>query len=64
MDIINAVAKYFNTAADYGPNIPGRRPIIEFDANLQLFNMGKVAKQSVNYVNLDTNGPASAFNCA
>ena len=62
IDIINAVANYNNTVADYGPNIPGRRPIIEFDANLQLFNTGKVAKRPVNYVNLSTNGAIDAFN--
>lgn len=49
-DIITLTATYNNTVADYGPNLPGRRPIIEFDADLQLFNYGIQAKNSVDLV--------------
>lgn len=49
-DIILATATYNNTVADYGPNLPGRRPIIEFESDLQLFNYGIQAKNSVDLV--------------
>jgi hypothetical protein len=62
VDVINAVATYNNTTADYGPSIAGRRPIIEFDADLQLFDSGIEAKQTVDYVNLSVNGSIDAFN--
>ena len=58
-DVILATAKYNNTDADYGPNIAGRRPIIEFDANTQLFNFGYQAKSRVTYITLDS---TDAFN--
>ena len=43
-DIINTVAEYYGVAADYGPGILARRPIIEFEPNLQLYQHGKQAK--------------------
>ena len=49
-DVILAAASYNSTAANYGPDIPGRRPIIEFDAGLQLFNHGIQAKNNVDYI--------------
>jgi hypothetical protein len=49
-DVIGITAQYNNTPADYGPNLPGRRPIIEFDPNIQLFNHGKQAKNSVDLI--------------
>lgn len=58
-DAIEATATYNNTAADYGPGIPGRRPIIEFEPNLRLINYGLQAKNSVNYIVLT---PTDAFN--
>ena len=58
-DVINATALYNNTDADYGPGIPGRRPIIEFEPNLRLMNYGLQAKTSVNYIVLT---PSDAFN--
>jgi hypothetical protein len=59
IDVIDATAKYNNTTADYGPNIPARRPIIEFDAGLQLFNHGVQAKAHINYITFDA---TDAFN--
>jgi hypothetical protein len=53
-DVIDAVATYNNTSADYGPNIPGRRPIIEFEAGLQLFNFGQQAGNSVTYITFES----------
>ena len=52
--VLEATASYNNTTIDYGPNLPGRRPIIEFDPNLQLFNYGKLAKTSVDLIVLDS----------
>ncbi|CAB4128986.1 hypothetical protein UFOVP112_119 [uncultured Caudovirales phage] len=49
-DVINAVAKYNQTSADYGPNIAARRPIVEFEPNLQLFNYGQQASHNVDYI--------------
>ncbi|HET8688722.1 MAG TPA: hypothetical protein VFM18_19065 [Methanosarcina sp.] len=49
-DVIAAVATYNNTTPDYGPNLTGRRPIIEFDPNMQLFNHGQVAGKNITYV--------------
>ena len=54
VDIINATANYNNTVADYGPNISGRRPIIEFVPNLQLFNYGAQAKNNVDLLTFDS----------
>jgi hypothetical protein len=50
VDVLNAVASYNNTAIDYGPSIPGRRAIIEFEPNLQLFNFGRQAKNNVDFI--------------
>ena len=49
-DVIAATAEYNNATENYGPNLPGRRPIIEFDTDLQLFNFGQQAKNSVDLV--------------
>ncbi len=50
VDVINAVATYNGTTANYGPNIAARRPIIEFDPNLQLFNHGQQAGNNITYI--------------
>ena len=57
-DVITATATYNNTTADYGPNLPGRRPIIEFEPDLQLYNFGRQAKNSVDLIVLT---PTDAF---
>jgi len=59
VDVIDATATYNNTAANYGPNLPARRPIIEFDRDLQLFNTGKQAKKNIDYITFDA---TDAFN--
>lgn len=47
-DVLAATAKYnLMDVVDYGPNIQGRRPIIEFDADMQLWQHGRRAKASV-----------------
>jgi hypothetical protein len=58
-DVILSAAAYNNADPYYGPNIAGRRPIIEFDAGLQLFNYGLKAKSNVNYI---ITGYTDAFN--
>lgn len=52
-DVLYATAKYNQSQVDYGPNIAGRRAIIEFEPNLQLFNNGKQAKANVDIINFD-----------
>jgi len=52
-DVIAATADYNNTTENYGLNLPGRRPIIEFDSDLQLFNFGRQAKNSVDLVTFE-----------
>ena len=54
VDVLNAVAKYNQTSVNYGPNIPGRRAIIEFEPNLQLFNFGRQAKANVDLITFDS----------
>ena len=54
VDVIEATASYNNTTVDYGPNIPGRRAIIEFEPNLQLFNFGRQAKNNVDLITFDS----------
>ena len=46
-DILQAAANYNNEPVNYGPNVPGRRAIIEFEPNLQLFNFGVQYKANV-----------------
>lgn len=58
VDVLTATATYNNTAINYGPNIPGRRAIIEFESDLQLFNFGKQAKSNVDVI---TFGNTDAF---
>lgn len=50
VDAMAATANYNKTSIDYGPNIPARRPIIEFSPNMQLFNYGTTAIDNVDMV--------------
>jgi hypothetical protein len=53
-DVLFATAKYNNTLSiNYGPNITSKRPIIEFEANLQLYNFGIQAKPWVDLITFD-----------
>ena len=52
-DVITVTATYNNEPANYGPNLPGRRPIIEFEPDLQLFDFGRQAKNSVDLVSFE-----------
>ena len=62
-DVLQATATYNQTNVDYGPNIPGRRAIIEFEPNLQLFNHGIQAKTNVDLIVFtgSHNGKTNAF---
>ena len=59
VDVINATAKYNGTSANFGPNIPARRPIIEFESGARLFNTGVQAKAPIDYITFDA---TDAFN--
>ena len=51
IDIITSSAKYNNTMPLLDQNLRARRPIIEFEAGVQLYNFGKVAKKPVDLIN-------------
>ena len=51
VDVITATAGYNGTTAVLDQTLRARRPIIEFDADLQLFNFGRVAKAPVDLIN-------------
>lgn len=57
-DVLEATATYNNSTVDYGPNIAGRRAIIEFEPNLQLFNFGKQAKANVELIDFTSDRDA------
>ena len=51
IDVIKAAAGYNNTVAILDQSSRAKRPIIEFDPDLQLFNYGRVAKTPVDLLN-------------
>ncbi|CAB5214324.1 hypothetical protein UFOVP190_56 [uncultured Caudovirales phage] len=53
-DVLEAVARYNTTDIDYGPNIQGRRAIIEFEPNLQLYGYGKIAKKAIDIITFES----------
>lgn len=58
-DVLSATAAYNKQSLiNYGPNIPGRRPIVEFDPDLQLWHYGRQAKTRVD---LFVQQPSDAF---
>jgi len=50
LDVITATAEYNNTVVDIDNNNRASRPIIEFDADLRLFNYGTYGKQLVDII--------------
>ena len=50
-DVITATATYNNDTPNYGTGIAGRRPIVEFEANLQLFNFGSYFLPNIDIIN-------------
>lgn len=59
VDVITKAAAYNNTVPLFDQATRAKRPIIEFNADLQLYNNGRVGKQPVDHI--DTTS-ASAFN--
>ena len=47
IDVINATAEYNKTTSLINQNLRSNRPIIEFDADIQLYNFGRAAKTPV-----------------
>lgn len=58
MDVIAATAAYNNVELMLDQTARANRPIIEFDADIQLFNFGRVAKAPIDILYLD---PIDAF---
>lgn len=52
-DVIKASATYNNTVPVFDQNARANRPIIEFEADLQLYNFGRVAKVPVDIFSND-----------
>ena len=53
-NVIETAAAYNNQPVDLDQNLRAKRPIIEFDPNLKLWNFGTVAKKPVDLVDLYT----------
>ncbi len=53
-DVIKATADYNGVIVTYDQTYRARRPIIQFDANLQLFNYGRIGKQPIDILDVTT----------
>lgn len=53
-DVINKTAKYNNYSPDFSGMSKARRPILEFDPDLQLFNFGVSAKKPITVIDTST----------
>lgn len=62
VDVINATAEYNQTIAILDNNFRGKRPIIEFQADTRLFNMGTEGKQPVNIIDFSETDALSNIN--
>jgi len=54
IDVINATAEYNNFTPVIDQSRRGKRPIVEFNSNLQLFNFGRRAKKPIDIIDTDT----------
>lgn len=61
VDVINAAAAYNNTTAVFDQNLRASRPIIEFEADTQLFNYGRVAIPPIDLINFDITDSRNAI---
>ena len=61
-DVINATAEYNNQVAVIDNNFRAKRPIIEFRANIDLYNNGTQAKPPVNIVDFASTDAFSNIN--
>lgn len=59
IDVITKAAEYNNTVPKFDQATRAKRPIIEFDADLQLLNNGRVGKRPVDHI---ITSATSAFN--
>lgn len=50
IDVINQAANYNNTVARFDQASRAKRPIIEFNADLQLLNNGRIGKKPVDHI--------------
>lgn len=53
-DVVAATARYNNYQPSFDYDAKAKRPIIEFEPNLQLFNYGSSAKQPVDVIDYET----------
>ena len=53
IDVINSTAAYNKTTALIDQNLRANRPIIEFEADLQLYNFGRIAKAPVDLLDFN-----------
>ena len=54
IDVLRATAGYNNQTVSIDNNLRGKRPIIEFRSNINLYNSGTQSKQPVNIVDFST----------
>lgn len=54
IDVINATATYNNFTPTIDQTKRGKRPIIEFTPNLEMYNFGKIAKKPVDIIDTTT----------
>ena len=55
-DVIELTSKYNNYPTKVPPNSRAKRPIIEFDPNLQLYNFGQIAKKAIDVIDIVPEG--------
>jgi hypothetical protein len=61
-DVLNATAEYNNQVPSLDNNFRGKRPIIEFRSNIDLYNNGTQAKPPVNIVDFSSTDAFSNIN--
>lgn len=61
-DVVEAAAEYNNTIATFDNDYRAKRPIIEFDNGLRLFNMGTEGKKAVDIIDLTQTDALSNVN--
>lgn len=57
--VIEATARYNNTVPQFDQTQRAQRPIIQFEKDMQLINSGRIGKQHIDILDVDTN---NAFN--
>jgi len=62
IDVINASAAYNNVVPVLDNNYRAKRPVLEFDAGLKLFNFGTEGKAAINIIDFNTTDALSTVN--